>query len=192
MKCSYHPQKDAVSKCSLCEKPLCTECAGFEEKGDVVCSRCSILSAARDAAQGIGEREEEREERMQARGRKKSRVSLIFILALTVVVVAVNLYFYLSIDAPGATEFDPNKNSALTAVLINDAIQDYARDHKEQFPEKLSDLLNTMDMPSDKITPEVLKKFSYIRFSPHTYEFRLKGSDDGTVSDLVFTQEEGR
>lgn len=192
MKCVYHPHKDAVSKCSRCKEPLCMECAGFKEKGDVVCSRCSILLSARDAAQEIGEREQERAERIQAGGKRKFRTTLILVLALTGLTLTINLYFHLSLNVPKAMEFDPQQNSALTAVLMNDAIQDYAQDHKGQFPEKLDDLVNTTYMPSDKITSDVMKGFSYIRLSPQSYELRMKGSDDGTVSDLVFMQEEVR
>jgi len=193
MKCAYHPQKDAVTKCSQCQKPLCEECAASVIDKEAVCSRCAILVAAQDASLGVDERREEREDKRQAieaKGKKKSRVFLIVVLSFAAIVLIANLYFYLkSPDIPNASEFDPYEDLLDTADLINDAIIDYANDHGSKFPEKLADIPRKY-FPSEKITSAVFQKFSYTRSSPDSYELRMKDSVGGEDSDFVFTEED--
>lgn len=193
MKCSYHPGKEAVTKCSQCQKPLCDECAASVIDKVVVCSRCAILVAAQDASLGVDERREEREDKrqaMEAKRKRKSHTLLLVVISIAVAVLAANLYLYLkSPDIPDARQFDPFENLVLTADLINDALRDYANDHDGKFPAKLDDIPGKY-MPSEKITSSVLEKFSYTRSSPHSYELRLKDSVGGTDSDFVFTEED--
>ena len=191
MKCTYHPHKDAVTKCSQCQKPLCDECVLSGKEKDAVCSRCAILTAAQDASQMVAERRGERESKrqaMQAKG-KRTRAFLLVMISLVVAVLGANLYLYLGGNAPNIKEFDPYEDLALTAGLINDAITGYAKDHGGKFPRRLKDIPGKY-MPSEKITSSVLKKFSYIRFSPKSYELRVKDSLGGIDSELVFTEED--
>jgi len=39
MKCSYHPKKDAVAVCRVCQKNLCKDCA-IVFQGEVFCPVC--------------------------------------------------------------------------------------------------------------------------------------------------------
>ena len=193
MKCTYHPHKDAVTKCSQCQKPLCDECVASRNDKEVVCSRCAILVAAQDASLGVDLRVEEREDKRQARetkGKRKSSALLLVVISFAAVVLIANLYFYLkSPDIPDSKQFDPFEDLEFTAALINDAVIDYANDHGGKFPEKLDDIPGKY-MPSEKITSSVLEKFSYTRSSPRSYELRVKDSEGGTDSELVFTEED--
>jgi hypothetical protein len=75
MKCSYHPDKPAITQCSSCGRALCSECA--LSKGDqiFVCSRCAALSAAQDTVDGIDRRLEQKEERRQVEDERKKKKS---------------------------------------------------------------------------------------------------------------------
>jgi hypothetical protein len=44
MKCSYHPLVDIQEVCSLCNKPLCTECV-HKIKGKPYCQDCLVEGA---------------------------------------------------------------------------------------------------------------------------------------------------
>ena len=192
MKCTYHPHKDAIAKCSQCDKPLCGECAGSGKDDKVVCSRCAILAAAQDASLGIDERGEEREEKrqaMKAKAKRKSRALLLVVISLAAAVLAANLYFYLKVNVPDVKEFEPYKDLILTAYFINDAIMDYANDHGGKFPKKLNDIPEKY-LPSDKITSSVFEKFSYTRSSPNSYELRVRDPVGGADSKLVFTEKD--
>ncbi|MBW2354264.1 MAG: B-box zinc finger protein [Deltaproteobacteria bacterium] len=192
MKCAYHSQREAVTRCSRCDKPLCEECAPFNKEGKVVCSRCAILDAAHDASVGVDERREEREEKrlsIEAKARRKSRVLMLAVLVLTVIVLAGNFYFYLKVKAPAVKEFDPYEEMVITADLINEALMDYAGDHGGKFPERLLDI-PAKYMPSEKITPSVLERFSYTRLSPESYELRVKDPKGEWDSQIIFTEED--
>lgn len=88
MKCTYHPNKDAVTKCSQCHKPLCGECAASGKDKDVVCSRCAILVAAQDASLGIDQRIKEKEGKKQEREIRKKRKSKIWAVSQLVIIAA--------------------------------------------------------------------------------------------------------
>ena len=190
MKCAYHPQKEALSHCSMCRKPLCEEC-GEQKSGDsVLCSRCAALSAAQDAANGEDERRTAHEEKKieAAKKGKRPHVAMTVIIILTVLVLLANVYMYMGPDVSGVVQFDPYQHPLLTADLINDGIGDYAAEHGGKFPPDLTGLLPKY-IPYEKITPSVLGMFSYRRFSPTSYELRFKDANNEEFSDIVFGKE---
>jgi len=158
-----------------------------------LCGSCLIRTAAENVAQVLDERREEREERKQAmdlKSRRKKRLLPILTASLAAVIVTINLFLYLSPGDSTVKPFDPHKDPLLTATLINMAIQDYAQAHADEFPRRLTDLLEGEYLPSDTITETVLKDFSYTRSSTHSYELRIRENADGEFSDIVFTQED--
>ena len=190
MKCAYHPQKEALSHCSMCRKPLCEEC-GEQKSGDsVLCSRCAALSAAQDAANGEDERRTAHEEKQieAAKKGKRPHVAMTVIVILAVLVLLANVYMYMGPDVSGVVQFDPYQHPLLTADLINDGIGDYSAEHEGKFPADLTSLLPKY-IPYEKITPSVLGMFSYRRFSPTSYELRFKDANNEELSDIVFGKE---
>lgn len=103
MKCTYHPDKDAVAKCAHCHKPLCDECAQSGKSKDVVCSRCVALGAAREASQWTDERTKEIEGKKQEREIRQKRkskmwvVSQMLIIAVCIVIIATQIPRWISI-----------------------------------------------------------------------------------------------
>jgi len=88
MKCSYHPDKDAMARCSQCNKPLCDECAIPEGGKSFICSRCAALMAARDAVEGIDRRVEERESKKQEQEAKKKKKNKMWVVCQWVILAA--------------------------------------------------------------------------------------------------------
>jgi len=191
MKCAYHPEREAVGLCSMCRKPLCEECGGQKAGTVRLCSRCTALSAARDAANGEVERQAKHKQRMAeaARKRKKPHVAMIVILILAGLVLLANAYMYLGPDVPEVAQFDPYQYPLITADLINEAIKHYAKEHEGRFPENLKDLLGKY-IPYETITSQVVEMFSYRRFSPTSYELRFKEPSNVAFSDIVFGKED--
>ena len=133
MKCAYHPDRKAVTKCSQCLKPICDECVLSGKDNHALCSRCAILMAAQDAYRVVDELREKREAKrqsMQAKG-KRNRTLLLVVTFLVVAVLVANFFLYIEVSTPNIKEFDPYQDLALTACLINNAITNYAKDHKE-------------------------------------------------------------
>ena len=191
MKCAYHPEREAVGLCSMCRKPLCEECGDQKTGTDRLCSRCTALSAARDAANGEIERQAKLEQRKAeaARKRKKPHVAMIVIIILAGLVLLANGYMYLGPDVPEVAQFDPHRYPLITADLINEAIRYYAKDHEGRVPEMLKDLMGKY-IPYETITSQVLEMFSYSRFSPTSYELRFKQPNNVGLSDIVFGKED--
>jgi hypothetical protein len=190
MKCAYHPQQEAVGNCSMCRKPLCGECAHQREGASIICSRCEALSAASDAATGVDERKLEQEERKAeaAQKGKKPHVAMVVVGILAVIVLLANVYMYMGPDAPDIPQFNPDQHPLLTADIINEGIEDYAKDNGGHFPNALNALLGKY-LPYEEITPSVLERFSYQRFSPTSYELRFRDAKNQEFSDLVFGTE---
>jgi len=191
MKCAYHPQKEAVVSCGMCRKPLCEECGEQKAGANVLCSRCAALSAAQDAATGEDERQVKHEEKKTeaAEKGKNPHVAMIVIVILAVLVLIANVYMYMGPTVPDVAQYDPYQDPLLTADIINDGIEDYAKDHGGKYPGKLTDLLGKY-LPYEKITPSVLNMFSYSRLSPTSYALSFKDADNEEFSDIVFGKED--
>ncbi len=190
MKCAYHPDKEAIGSCGMCRKPLCEECGEQRGGADVLCSRCIAQSAAQAAAKGEDARkiEHEKKKSLAARKKKKPHVAMIVIVILAVFVMLANVYMFMGPEVPDVAQFDPDRHPLLTADIINEGVQDYAEAHGGTFPENLNILLGTY-IPYEKITPSVLQRFSYRRFSPTAYELRFRDAKDAAFSDIVFGKE---
>ena len=190
MKCTYHPEKAASDVCGMCRKPLCEECREQTLDGKVLCSQCVALSAAHKAAQDEIERQLNKEEKKgsAAKKGKKSHVVMAVIIILAVIVLLANVYMYVGQKTSEVAQFDPYKYPLLTADLIDEGIEDYAKDHEGKFPDGLERLLGKY-IPYEKITPSVLEMFSYKRPSPESYELRFKDPKNQELSDIVFGRE---
>ena len=190
MKCAYHSDKEAVTKCAQCLKPICEECVLSGRGKEALCSRCAILMAAHDAYRIVDELREKREAKrqaMEAKG-KRNRALLLVVTFLVAAVLVANFFLYIEVGTPNIKAFDPYQDLALTAGLINTAITNYARDHEGKLPNKLNDIPSNY-IPSEKITSSVFEKFSYKRTSLMSYELRVKNSGGGMASELIFRGE---
>jgi len=114
---------------------------------------------------------------------------MIVIVILAVLVLLANVYMYVGPTVPDVAQFDPYQDPLLTADIINDGIEDYAKDHGGKFPGELTDLRGK-DIPYEAITSSVLDMFSYSRPSPTSYALRFKDSDNKEFSDIVFGKED--
>jgi len=190
MKCAYHPNKDATAHCSQCQKPLCEQCAIHEGHNSFICSRCAVLKSAQDAVEGIDQRLEEKKVKRQIQEAKRKKRPLLrsILISLAVGIIIVNVFLYFRSTIPGFEEFIASQQRVVTAIIIDEAIQDYAEDSGGIFPQSLSELLGKY-ISADKITPNDLKDFRYRRISPHSYELRPKKMDDEMIEDLTFTEE---
>jgi hypothetical protein len=190
MKCFYHPNKDATVQCSQCKKPLCDQCA-IPERGKVfICSGCAALKAAQDMVQGIDQRLEEKEEKIQiqeAKKKKRIKLSRIILLSIAVAIVVVNLLLYFYATMPEEEKFNPSEHPTAAAIIIDQAIRDYSKDHEGKYPQRLDELLGKY-IPSEGIMPSGLEDFSYRKISPNSYELRPEKLDAELMPDLVFTE----
>ncbi len=94
MKCAYHADKEAVTRCSACEKSLCDECAVKDDSGADICTRCAALQAAQDASRGIDRRQAEvrtrkHEAAYRKTRKKKFKVALQWVVLATCLTVMV-------------------------------------------------------------------------------------------------------
>lgn len=96
-------------------------------------------------------------------------------------------FLYFGSSIPKLEEFIPSEQPLVTAVIIDEAVRDYAEDHGGNFPRRLGELLGKYISP-DEITPRDLEDFHYRRISPRSYELRPKKIDDEMVEDLTFTE----
>lgn len=88
MKCAYHADKEAVTRCSVCKKSLCNECAVKGDNGADICTRCAALQAAEDASRGIDRRQSEVQTRKQEAAHRKTRKKKLMVALRWVVLAA--------------------------------------------------------------------------------------------------------
>ena len=190
MKCTYHPEVDATERCSLCKKPLCNDCAIADGKNTFSCSRCVAMKAAQEVVHGTEQRLEERKEKreVQKAKRKRSPYLMIFLpisSALALLLLGLNLYFRSTI--PLLEESSQPEHPVVTIMIVDQAIQDYSKDHRGEFPASLYALLGKY-LPPEEITQRDLDNFKYNRTSSYSYKLEPKETGGEDISDLVFTE----
>jgi len=130
----------------------------------------------------VGTHDQEEAKRMK----RVYRRNLIPIsVGIVIGIVALFLYFRSSI--PELKEFTPSEQPVVTAIIIDEAIRDYAEDHNGIFPQRLDELLGRYISP-DVMTPRDLEDFDYRRISPNSYELWPEKIDDEMIQDFVFTE----
>lgn len=152
MACEKH-QKDFVSNCSGCLKPLCPECVSIEREKRTYCFQCAMALSFKEEAQ---RREQEgiKEERLQEQAsRKKGRLKKVLLyLALTIIVVEVGIViagrFFGHGRPPVRTAATVKQQqeydySACVANLagLNSAVKIYKREKQGNSPPSLTSLV---------------------------------------------------
>lgn len=105
MKCAYHPEHDAVTRCARCQTPLCGECSAGRKTASVLCPRCEALTAAGDLVESVSQRKEQhrvRKSARQERVRRKARYwrwGLWGALLVSIAVMTFHIGNWLSEDA---------------------------------------------------------------------------------------------
>jgi len=191
MKCAFHPDREAKTRCVKCKKATCDECAIPARGKGFICSRCAALEAAQEVTQGAFERRDERDEQklaQEAKKRKKRYNRYIAIGVFALVVIAVNIVLYLKTPVEEEDRFIPSEQPVATTIIINEAVQDYAKDHEGKVPETLIDLTGKY-IPSKDLSAADVEKFHYVKTSPSSYELGVGKFGGESDSDLIFTEE---
>lgn len=192
MKCAYHPDRDATLRCSQCSKSLCEDCATAKEKNRFICTQCIAMEAAQDAVHGTQERLEEQEERRQIREskKKKSPYLSIFVpicMVLALILIGMNIYFRATIPLSEAS--DQSEHPLVIMLIVDEALNDYSKDHEDTYPTGLSELLGQY-IPPEEMDQDDLDNLAYERPSPHSFLLRSKDTGNEEISGIVFTEED--
>jgi len=183
MKCAFHPQKNASTTCSTCQKPLCEECVVSQNNGQFICSRCAEQQAASHVIEEIQQQEQERvESRHVKEVRKKRQVMIfrvVFVLFVAIILIANGYMYFKRGGIPGIEEPSALDSRLFAAAEVDSAIQDYMAKHNGNVPESLNDL-NISESLKD-IPQADLNTLTYHKLSSTEYELMIKDIDDTPI-----------
>lgn len=193
MKCATHPKEDAIAICARCKKFLCTICEVPQKDGSSLCDECAMLSTLQQMGERVEEKRATKEQKKELEKEKKKKrviVRNLTIICVGMLIAAVELFYYFQISKPEAEEFIPSEDPTTMTMIIDQAIQDYKNHNGGILPFKLTDLLGTY-LPADKIGPNDLANFTYIRNSPTTYKLKPKvlKTETRPIPEFLFTDE---
>jgi hypothetical protein len=155
-----------------------------------ICGACVAVQAAQDVGLEAQQREDEKEhkilEREADKKRRQLKVRLAF-MSLALAVVIVNLIAYFGSSIPVVETFIPSEDPVATAMIIDEAIRDYSKEHEGAFPYGLNELLGKY-MSAEAITSSDLKDFYYVRTAADSYKLWPKKPYSELTPDLVFTE----
>jgi hypothetical protein len=190
VRCYVHQDREAEAKCSVCQKPICSECTTVSEGGSRVCSRCSIIHAAREADGEIHERVVKTASRKRERSEREERVSrlklVVPLIILGLAAIAGGLVYFKS-SIPEVERFQPSENPMAAAVVVDQAIKDYARDHNGRVPDDLQELRGAY-LPPDVVGEADIDMFDYSKSSPDSYELLPKLMNIEGHPEISFTE----
>lgn len=191
MKCISHPDRQAKTFCVTCKRPICEDCAIEVDDGTSLCMKCTVTSTLRqmsDRRQEKAKTKESRKTEAKAKKKKRSFVRLLVVGSIGLVLAVAELLFYYRVSKVEVAQFVPSKSPTTFAVMIDQAIRGYSRDHGGVVPNGLQDLIGKY-LPKDKIKPGDLEDFIYVRKTETSYEFRPKRMESDLMPTLIFTEE---
>jgi hypothetical protein len=156
-----------------------------------MCGGCAVLDTLQMMVQRRDEKLKTKETKIEnhkAKRKKRAYLRILIPIALFVVIATAELLFYFRISKPEGEEFNPSQHPAATIMIIDEAIQDYSRDHGGAVPSRLEELLGNY-LPPEKIEPGEFDNLSYTPSSPHSYKLTTKNMDKSPIPDFVFTEE---
>jgi hypothetical protein len=189
MNCYYHPDREAKTKCSNCNQPLCDQCT-IQHHGSPVCSRCIAILAAQDATEQIDERLADKEVKKSVRAAKKKKNPYLFILipvSLLVGIALISLNLYFKATMPFPEKSTTPENPLITMILLDQAILDYIKEHGGETPRNLNEVAGGY-ISTEENTSRDLRLFDYKQIPPNSYELKPKDTGDETTADFVFTE----
>jgi hypothetical protein len=191
MKCINHPDRDATTQCLVCKTPLCDDCAIPLESGGSKCTNCTLRTTIEEMSQIRKEKRKgiavKRVDQEEAKKKRRLYRRVLIPISLGVVIAIVQVFLYFGSSIPESEKFIASEQPDVAAIIIDEAIRDYAEDHNGIFPQSLGEVLGRYLSP-EVITPRDLEEFDYKRISPRSYELRPKKVDNEMVEDLTFTE----
>jgi len=162
-----------------------------QRDGVFMCGGCAVLDTLQMMTQRRHEKLETKEikiEDQKVRRKKGAYLRILIPITLFVVIAIAELLFYFRISKPEGEAFNPSQHPTAMIVIIDEAIQDYSRDHGGMVPSRLEELLGKY-LPPERIGAADLDNFSYTRSSPHSYKLRTENMGNNPIPDFVFTEE---
>ncbi len=87
MKCIYHPDTEAVSRCAICRKPICSACDLKENDSDHVCINCAGKQYHKDVVEQKNSAEQKRSQPKSLFSPKTQMILIALILVGLVVII---------------------------------------------------------------------------------------------------------
>ena len=186
-KCAQHPFRDANVTCSRCGVPLCEQCALPAGKGDYKCIGCAGVGAAERLEARQVEREERRTE-LKAKKKKPFELRHTIGLSFVALIVLLNVIIYLKASIPAGEAPTAAEHPIPIMFVLDQAIREYAADHEQEVPPSLETLLGEY-IPSEVMSADELRHFSYRKNSRYAYELRVTPPNKQSDPRLVMTEE---
>jgi len=153
LKCYYHPDREATTRCSICGKPICDDDIAGYKNGKPVCKICAIGEALTqkesEDKQKQAKLEQIRREREQKRLKSaKKRLKIMIIVGIILFVAEVIAYIGLkksvaesTVTPPQTSQVAPDIKQKAQLLMVFQAIQLY-RFEKGKLPNNLDILID--------------------------------------------------
>ena len=115
MKCSSHPNIEAVASCASCDVPLCENCANEDGNSGYLCSRCVAVSAVAEFGEDSDHLQQQTElrEAEGGAGQLKSRKAQYGIIIVCLLIIATQI--------PNVF-FETGANDATTPLVVTQEV----------------------------------------------------------------------
>ncbi|OQX89998.1 MAG: hypothetical protein B6D65_00300 [candidate division Zixibacteria bacterium 4484_93] len=135
--CFLHPEREAVAECSVCGKPLCEECAIYEDDGKVYCSTHAAKKLVLDYTLARPTHEEEPRKKPVIGRPVIRRIVIMMSLALVVGIAEYTTYISLREPAyPSACAANiGSTDSKLQLAMVGTSIERYQIMHGNYPPD---------------------------------------------------------
>jgi hypothetical protein len=184
MKCSNHPNREAIHFCASCGIPLCDDCVEEPKPGQFFCFQCAMVQAVSGAGTSLAGRREKHTEKELAKKKEWGPFQYFVVLSSVLIVVMWGVILFGGPEAVSGQQIDFDKNKRVFLFMVDNSIKRYAYYQKKQYPEKLIDLVpKYLRLKQEDLIQ--LNKFKY-SLDPQTgYELSYARPAQGEMNIII-------
>jgi hypothetical protein len=185
MKCTNHPNREAMHFCASCGIPLCDDCVEEPKPGQFFCFQCAMVQAVSGVGTSLKDKRVKRDEKAISKKKEPWGPFQYFVtLSSVLIVVMWGVIIFGKPEAVSGQKIDYDKNKRVFLFMVDNSIKRYARYQHNQYPNSLPELVPKYLRLAEEDLIQ-LNRFSY-RLDPQKgYELSYAHPGPGEMNIII-------
>ncbi len=184
MKCTNHPNREAMHLCASCGIPLCDDCVEEPKPGQFFCFQCAMVQAVSGVGTSLKDRRDKHVEKALEKKNPWGPFQYFVVLSSVLISVMWVVIIFGGPEEVSGQKIDYDKNKRVFLFMVDNSIKRYARYQHNQYPNSLPELVPKYLRLAEEDLIQ-LNRFSY-RLDPQKgYELSYAHPGPGEMNIII-------
>jgi B-box zinc finger len=183
MKCTNHPNREAMHFCASCGIPLCDDCVEEPKPGQFFCFQCAMVQAVSGVGTSLKDKHSKHVEQELEKKKPWGPFQYFVVLSSVLIVVMWGVILFGGQKAPGS-KIDFSQNPRIFLFMVDSSIKRYAHFEGNKYPETIMDIIPKYLSLSDKDLIH-LKMLSYHKDPNEGYRLSFTNPKPGEMNIII-------